>query len=268
MYIAPQNPKNMSIFFPKKQSIAIPQPCHESWEKMIANAEGKFCLACQKSVIDFTNKSDSEIVEILQKGGNICGRFRKEQLKTYTLEKANWSLPIKAFAVFMAGLATTIFSPNEAIAQGEVIHLEQREETIQKNKERGILREREVFEKNELLEDSLGQVLIKGRVFEDYDMKLGAPAIGIVIKGTQNGTTTDFDGNFEIKIKKTDVLVCSFVGYLTQEIAYAEFVKNPNIILEGSFQGMIYSPPPFHKRIWYKFTDLFRKKENKRYKYL
>ena len=45
------------------------------------------------------------------------------------------------------------------------------------------------------------------------------PGATIVVKGTNAGTTTDFDGNFSIEASISDVLVASFVGYATQETA-------------------------------------------------
>ena len=52
---------------------------------------------------------------------------------------------------------------------------------------------------------------------------LGETVIGasVVVKGTTNGTITDFDGNFSIpNVKKGDIIQISFVGYQTQEIAW------------------------------------------------
>ena len=51
----------------------------------------------------------------------------------------------------------------------------------------------------------------------------GEPIIGasILVKGTTNGTITDFDGNFSLSgVKKGDVLVISYVGSVTQEITW------------------------------------------------
>ena len=50
---------------------------------------------------------------------------------------------------------------------------------------------------------------------------LGSPLPGatITIKGTTNGVSSDFDGNFSIVVNDTDVLVISYVGFKTQEIA-------------------------------------------------
>lgn len=46
------------------------------------------------------------------------------------------------------------------------------------------------------------------------------PVIGanIMVKGTTNGTITDFDGNFELQANVGDVLVVSYMGYKSQEV--------------------------------------------------
>ncbi|WP_239524910.1 TonB-dependent receptor [Leptobacterium flavescens] len=48
----------------------------------------------------------------------------------------------------------------------------------------------------------------------------GAPIAGVnvVEKGTSNGTTTDFDGNYSISVGDNATLVFSYVGYESQEI--------------------------------------------------
>lgn len=52
---------------------------------------------------------------------------------------------------------------------------------------------------------------------------MGETVIGasVVVKGTTNGTITDFDGNFTLDgVNKGDIIVISFVGYQTQEITW------------------------------------------------
>ena len=46
------------------------------------------------------------------------------------------------------------------------------------------------------------------------------PIIGATVmeKGTTNGTVTDFDGNFKLKVKPGTVLVFSYIGYQSQEL--------------------------------------------------
>ena len=51
----------------------------------------------------------------------------------------------------------------------------------------------------------------------------GEPVIGasVVVKGTTNGTITDFDGNFELSgVSKGAILEVSFVGFATQTITF------------------------------------------------
>ena len=49
----------------------------------------------------------------------------------------------------------------------------------------------------------------------------GEPIIGanILVKGTNNGTTTDLDGNYTLEMPSNAVLSISYIGYLTQEIS-------------------------------------------------
>ncbi|MGO4911176.1 SusC/RagA family TonB-linked outer membrane protein [Leeuwenhoekiella sp. W20_SRS_FM14] len=56
----------------------------------------------------------------------------------------------------------------------------------------------------------------------------GNPVIGVnvMVKGTTTGTVTDFDGNFSIEAKPDQILVFSFVGFKSQEMAIA---NNSNI---------------------------------------
>jgi iron complex outermembrane receptor protein len=58
-----------------------------------------------------------------------------------------------------------------------------------------------------------------GTVYDDQNNPL--PGASIVIKGTTNGSTTDFDGVFSIDVNQDDVLVVSFIGFETQEVTYS-----------------------------------------------
>ncbi len=45
------------------------------------------------------------------------------------------------------------------------------------------------------------------------------PGVTVLIKGTTQGTSTDFNGKYSIQAESNDYLVISFVGYQTQEVA-------------------------------------------------
>ena len=46
------------------------------------------------------------------------------------------------------------------------------------------------------------------------------PIIGATVmeKGTSNGTVTDFDGNFKLKVEPGKILVFSYIGFEKQEL--------------------------------------------------
>ncbi|WP_085536359.1 TonB-dependent receptor [Massilibacteroides vaginae] len=52
------------------------------------------------------------------------------------------------------------------------------------------------------------------------DAVSGEPVIGanIIVKGTSNGTSTDFDGNFSLEVPSGATLVVSYIGYLNLEV--------------------------------------------------
>ena len=60
---------------------------------------------------------------------------------------------------------------------------------------------------------------VTGTVTEQ-STSLPLPGVNIIIQGTSSGAATDFDGNYLINVNTGDVLVFSYVGYVTQEIAY------------------------------------------------
>jgi hypothetical protein len=66
----------------KKMHISVENPCHEDWQKMTPETQGRFCGACEKTVVDFSEMSDAEILLYFSKPKieKVCGRFRPEQL--------------------------------------------------------------------------------------------------------------------------------------------------------------------------------------------
>ncbi|WP_439129443.1 SusC/RagA family TonB-linked outer membrane protein [Polaribacter sp.] len=56
------------------------------------------------------------------------------------------------------------------------------------------------------------------------------PGVSIIIKGTQKGTETDFDGNFNLpNVKTGDILLFRYLGYANKEITIA---SNFNLVVE------------------------------------
>jgi len=83
--------------------ITIPKPCHENWATMTPEEKGRFCQVCSKSVRDFTNATDMEIMEDLTENPNICASFRPDQLD----RNLSYSFLNSLFAKFAVGFVLT-----------------------------------------------------------------------------------------------------------------------------------------------------------------
>lgn len=75
------------------KSIEIPEPCHENWNEMTPTERGAFCGKCQIDVVDFSNRSNHEVLEILKdnSGKHLCGRFKKTQLFELNQSYHDWN---------------------------------------------------------------------------------------------------------------------------------------------------------------------------------
>ena len=74
--------------------------CGQSWENMKQADAGRHCGHCQRTVFDFTDKSEEEIAaQFKAHNGRLCGSFNSEQLE-YEVPVRSWSPK-----VFLASLA-------------------------------------------------------------------------------------------------------------------------------------------------------------------
>ncbi|KGL61789.1 SusC/RagA family TonB-linked outer membrane protein [Polaribacter sp. Hel1_85] len=72
-------------------------------------------------------------------------------------------------------------------------------------------------------------ITVKGSVTSESD---GQPILGanIIIVGTTTGTSTDFDGNYSVKVKSGDVLQFSYIGFATKSVTVTD-QKTINVVL-------------------------------------
>jgi hypothetical protein len=188
--------------------ISIPTPCHQQLSDL-THVPGKgFCASCQKQVIDFTGLSEKEIVSYISgAAGNICGRFRSEQLKTPYVAKEHAQIR-PGMSLIKAGLIGVflMLMSKPTLAQ----------EKTQKQRTEVVQEKQKDFGKSQFIEDE--EYWIEGTIQDKYD-HLGMPGVNVALKGTTHGTTSDADGYFRlpVRVRKGDVLVVSFIGYTTEE---------------------------------------------------
>ena len=66
----------------------------------------------------------------------------------------------------------------------------------------------------------LGQAKITGEVVDETNQPL--PGASIVVKGTTNGTSTDFDGKFTLQTEaNSGTIVISFIGFQSKEVSFS-----------------------------------------------
>ncbi|MBC7936103.1 MAG: T9SS type A sorting domain-containing protein [Rhizobacter sp.] len=102
--------------------LSIPEPCHENWNEMSPNEQGRFCNSCAKTVVDFSAMTDAQLLFYFEnlKNENVCGHVYKDQL-----DRSIKTLPLprkKIFAYWQYFLAFFMMlgKGQPAKAQGQV----------------------------------------------------------------------------------------------------------------------------------------------------
>src|SRR5690606_1383254 len=87
-----------------------------------------------------------------------------------------------------------------------------------------------------IIEEEQTEYLVSGTITDQDGQPL--PGASVVEKGTDNGTQSDFDGNFSIEVANSNaILVVSYIGFAPKEIP-VNGQSNINIVLEESAAGL------------------------------
>lgn len=76
---------------------------------------------------------------------------------------------------------------------------------------------------------------VTGKVVDENGLTI--PGATILIKGTNNATSTDFDGAFKINVPKDGILIVSYVGYKSQQLS-VNGKTNLNVVLQTDSQNL------------------------------
>ena len=224
-----------------KINLTIPQPCHESWQMMAIDQNGRFCASCQKNVFDFTTSSDAAIIKAFYENKNLCGRFSISQLnRDLVLPKEKSSIWLATTSVIISFLS---LGTNEAVAQ-------EKPKTEQTDK-------KSIPESTKEIDPRIERA-VTGVVFDEE--KIPIPGVGVTIKGTSRKTQTDIDGNYTIKAKYGEVIVFSYVG--AHDVVLTVSKKTFfNVMMTFSFMGevvIVHQKKTFFGQIFHKIGNLFR----------
>ena len=85
-------------------------------------------------------------------------------------------------------------------------------------------------------QEDIVQIIVEGNVTDTKGNPL--PGASVIESGTDNGTTTDFDGNFSLTVDdENPTLEVSFIGFIAQNIV-ASSDSSLNIILKDDIAGL------------------------------
>jgi hypothetical protein len=166
----------------KQLTISIPTPCTEDWNAMTPNHSGKFCASCQKTVVDFSRMSDTEIFNYFNNfKGNTCGRFSEKQLAT-PFHAPMIGKPQNRWAWALSALLLPTLAASQTAKKGTPREIVTPSVFEQKTSEKGLT--------------------IEGQVAELGTHVVQANALVSVVIGakTMATTTTDAKGCFSINL--------------------------------------------------------------------
>ena len=212
--------------------LTIPQPCHQSWAAMTPAAAGRHCAACEKTVVDFTRKTDAEILAFLAgaASGRTCGRFAAGQLER-PLQRAvpaastgRWGGAWLAAAIAVWGLregssmATYAQAPAEWRVRywGGPVPIEP------------LVTEASV--------EMAGRERVLRGVVRDYVTQQPLAQVAVFLKGENHQTTTDSAGHFQLPPTTQPphgrrALVLHRTGYLSETIPLPLQVQADEVLM-------------------------------------
>ena len=196
--------------------IQIPSPCSQNPGNFIRSEKGGFCKSCQKEVVDFRAMSGKEVIDFIRTSPTSkCGIFLKNQIEENVVNSGKMRFGV----LWMISIMGLLGISSPAFSQTKLTSTLEQEHNIGHHNSPNPLPKA----KNK----------IHGKIFSEED-KGALPGVIVLIKGTNVGTTSDRDGQFELEIpdslgKKKVVLVFSFVGFNSIE-KKVSLKENPMII--------------------------------------
>lgn len=212
--------------------LRVDSPCAQHWDQMTPADQGRYCSACQKTVIDFTAMTDREVVDwVSRHPAGFCGRFVNGQLnrdlhnppQQRTAWHSRWNYL----------LAAVLFSSEVSAQQKPATPGVTQVEDAGRPREMASTRQPSVSPPVREIPDVIrGQVISK----EDHNPVWGAT---VSIVGTHSAVATDSKGKFVINshmLQGSHVLEVSSVGFETIR------VDLNTIPLSGDSMGLLILP--------------------------
>ncbi len=230
-------------------TLQIPSPCAQKWSDLMpVTSTCRSCTTCQRTVTDFTQKTDAEVLFYLQQNGRVCGRFRPDQLNRAFLGPRAGKRA--GLTVIAAGLVT-LLTAQQPVMQGEKAPMTNIDQI-------SVPEEQLIPSTGSTPQDSFQT--IAGKVVSVEHGEESAVGASVKLVGTQYGALTRLDGDFSFEVPKAILendsllLLVSYTGFETQTAILTDHsnlaLTNFHFILTGSILGeVVISRPPSKNRL-------------------
>jgi hypothetical protein len=210
--------------------------------------KGRFCASCEKSVMDFTGMSDTQLIAFFKKPstGSVCGRFFDDQLnRDFNIPRKR--LPWVKYLLQIAIPAFLFTSRGQAQTGAKLIG-----DTTYVEPARG---EVDVLRIGKPAMRDTKVKTINGKITDKNGYPI--PYASVTVKGTTSGVAANADGTFSINpflAGSKATLVFSSVGFERKEIIVDTSSKQAICNMEmisgvlGGFDVVVVSKKPKKKK--------------------
>lgn len=218
--------------------LSVPSACRQSWSDMQVVKNGRYCNACQKTVIDFTAMTDAEVIRHFQQNAAAtCGRFTSDQLNR------NLFLPRKPFPflkyLIFVSLPAFLFSLKTE-AQVQPAATKASPVTLKKQKDKKVRNIK----------------LISGLV--NNGVGAAQPGVLVYVAGTNQHTVTNARGEFNLEsVLPMDTIVFHHTDHYELRLPATRFEKD-GLVQMRAIQAMLGGPvvaftpkPRTKKKKWF-----------------
>ena len=208
--------------------LSIPEPCHENWNQMSPNEQGRFCNSCAKTVVDFSIMTDAQLLFYFEnlKNENVCGHLYEDQL-----ERSIQALPqprkkIFAYWQYVIAFFMILSKGQQAKAQGRVTgEMVVKPDTIKKPSDIHIRLGKIRSQPLPANTKAIGAALPQYFITDEKDQPIANTSVQLLPQG--NWLVSDSTGKINLgKDHQVERLVVSAVGFVERTVILKDLTGN------------------------------------------
>jgi len=202
---------------------------------MAPRAHGRYCSACEKTVVDFTRMSDAELISFFKKSADqsTCGRLRSDQMNRPLIQPVVYPVWYQRLGLLFLGMLGTLTA--EGQNRKPVLH------PVRASSKTQTALHPVPLKKKIHRKKKIKMITIKGRVVTVDSVGVGLIGVGLTKGGWV--TRTDSNGYFTLRIPKSRmahaVLKVSGPGFNTWESRLSQLHLKSLIIAITDMEGLV-----------------------------